>query len=420
MEKTKSKIHYAWWILVGLCLMVGLGKGALNNTAGLFITPVAKDLGIGIGNLTLYLSISSIVTLIFLPIGGKMMAKYDIKALLISAIILQAGAFAAFGFMKAVWGWYLFSIPLAVGGVFITVIAGPVLINQWFKKSNGLALGIMGAAAGALGAISQPVVGNLIASRGWGQTYVIVGVAVLIIVIPVILLLIRKSPKEKGLQPYGAEVVSVDGEAVEDMNDKGIALAVAKKSGAFYALTLFFFLITAIASFSIHIPTFLANKGYSVEFSGTVMGIYMIGVLIGALILGVLSDKIGSKNTSLLAMALGILAIFMLLFLSESSTFITIAAGILGFMAASIGTLAPTLASTLFGSKDYSQIYAMASLGLAVASIIALPAYGYIYDFTGTYTIVLWIIAAMFVINILAILFAFKSKKNLVDQGHWN
>lgn len=419
MEKTKGKIHYAWWILVGLCLMVGLGKGALNNTAGLFLPPVASDLGIGIGNLTLYLSISSIVTLIFLPVGGKMMAKYDTKVLLTGAIILQAGAFAAFGFMKAVWGWYIFSIPLAVGGVFITVIAGPVLINQWFKKSNGLALGIMGAAAGALGAISQPVVGKLIATRGWDQAYIITGVAVLIIVVPVILLLIRKSPKDKGLQPYGAAAVAEDG-AAEDLNEKGISIAIAKKSGAFYALTLFFFLITAIASFSIHIPTFLANKGYSVEFSGTVMGIYMIGVLLGALVLGVLSDKIGAKNTSLLAMVLGIVSILMLIFLSNSSTLIVIAAAILGFMAASIGTLAPTLASTLFGSKDYSQIYAMASLGLAVASIIALPAYGYVYDFTGTYTIVLWIIVAMFVVNIIAVLYAFKSKKQLVDQGHWN
>lgn len=419
MSKAKSKIHYAWWILVGLCLMVGLGKGALNNTAGLFISPVANDLGVGIGNLTLYLSISSIVTLVFLPIGGKMMAKYDTKALLIGAIILQAGAFAAFGFMKSVWGWYLFSIPLAVGGVFITVIAGPVLINQWFKKSNGLALGIMGAAVGGLGAISQPVVGKLIASRGWEQSYVIVGVAVMIIAIPVILLLIRKSPSEKGLQPYGAAVVTEDG-TTEDLSEQGISMAIAKKSGAFYGLTLFFFLITAIASFTIHIPTFLANKGYTIEFTGTLMGLYMIGVLLGALILGVLSDKIGAKTTAVFAMFLGSLAILTLLFFSKNATLLIIAAVVLGFTTASIGTLAPTLASTLFGSKDYSQIYAMSSIGLAVASIIALPAYGYVYDFTGNYTIVLWIIFAMFLINIAAIFFAFKSKKHLVEQGHWN
>ncbi|GKV70307.1 MFS transporter [Sporosarcina sp. NCCP-2716] len=416
----KSKMHYAWLILVGLCLMVGLGKGALNNTAGLFISPVSKDLGVGIGNLTLYLSISSIVTLFFLPIGGKLMAKYNIKGLLVVAILLQAGSFAAFGLMSSIWGWYILAIPLAIGGVFITVIAGPVLINSWFKKSNGLALGIMGAASGAIGAVTQPVVGNLIASKGWSQSYIFVGLAVLIIVIPVILLLIKKSPKEKGLLPYGASAAVENGEAAENESEKGISIAVARKSGAFYSLALFFFLITAIGSFSIHIPTFLANKGYSVEFSGTVMGVYMIGVLLGSLILGILSDKIGSKNTSLLAMILGGAAVLMLLFFANVSGFIMVAAVLLGFMIASIGTLAPALTATLFGSKDYSQIYSLASLGLAVASIIALPAYGYIYDFTGTYTIVLWIIVGMFIVNILAVLFAFTSKKKLVDQGHWN
>jgi MFS family permease len=146
----------------------------------------------------------------------------------------------------------------------------------------------------------------------------------------------------------------------------------------------------------------------------------MIGVLLGALILGVLSDKIGAKTTAIFAMALGSLAILTMLFFSQNATLLIIAAVVLGFTTASIGTLAPTLASTLFGSKDYSQIYAMSSLGLAVASIIALPAYGYVYDFTGNYTIVLWIIFAMFLINIAAIFFAFKSKKHLVEQGHWN
>ncbi len=400
--------------------MVGLGKGALNNTAGLFISPVAKDLGVGIGNLTLYLSISSIVTLFFLPIGGKLMAKYNIKGLLIVAILLQAGSFAAFGLMSSIWGWYILAVPLAIGGVFVTVIAGPVLINSWFKKSNGLALGIMGAATGGIGAITQPVVGNLIANKGWSQSYILVGIAVLVIVIPVILLLIKKSPKEKGLLPYGASSSTETGASAENESEKGISIAVARKSGAFYSLALFFFLITAIGSFTIHIPTFLANKGYSVEFSGSVMGLYMIGVLFGSLILGILSDKIGTKNTSLIAMILGGSAILMLLFFAGVSGIVMFAAVLLGFMVASIGTLAPALTASLFGSKDYSQIYSLASLGLAVASIIALPAYGYIYDFTGTYTIVLWIIVGMFIINILAVLFAFASKKKLVDQGHWN
>src|SRR5699024_12534512 len=95
--------------------------------------------------------------------------------LLIVAIILQAVSYMVFGFMNSVWGSYIFAIPLDVGGVFITVIAGPVLINQWFKKRNGLALGIMGVSVGLLGVIIQPVIGQLISSQGWRAAYIIVG-----------------------------------------------------------------------------------------------------------------------------------------------------------------------------------------------------------------------------------------------------
>ncbi|CAM5705719.1 MFS transporter OS=Lysinibacillus sphaericus OX=1421 GN=LS41612_21605 PE=4 SV=1 [Lysinibacillus sphaericus] len=41
--------------------------------------------------------------MVFLPIGGKLMAKYDTRMLLSIAIILQAGAFALFG-MLSVYG----------------------------------------------------------------------------------------------------------------------------------------------------------------------------------------------------------------------------------------------------------------------------------------------------------------------------
>src|SRR5699024_11618462 len=95
----KNKIHLAWFILIRLCITVRLGKAALNNTAGLFVTPISEELGMLKGNLTVYLSISSIITMIFLPVGGKLMAKYDARAILIIATILQAGAFAMFGFM---------------------------------------------------------------------------------------------------------------------------------------------------------------------------------------------------------------------------------------------------------------------------------------------------------------------------------
>lgn len=421
MSQKKNRIHYAWWILLGLCIIVGLGKGALNNSAGLFLTPVSKDLGIGMGNLSLYFSVSAVMMIIFLPLGGKLMAKYDTRLILTVSIILQAGAFALFGLMSSVWGWYLLAIPLAVGGVFITVIGGPVLINQWFKKKNGLALGILSAAGGGLGAIAQPVVGNLIANQGWRTAYILVGVAVIVIIVPIILLIIKRSPQDKGLRPYGAEEM----DSASSMNtakgsEKGVTLAVAKKSSAFYGLVIFFFLVTSIASFSAHIPTFLMNKGFDVTFAGNIMGTFMIGVLIGSLLIGFLTDRIGSKNTALLAMGLGLIAMCLLLFSVTSTLVITIAVGLFGMVSSSIGTLGPALTSSLFGNKEYSQIYSNASLGLAISSIVALPAYGYVFDFTGSYNIALYSIIIMLIINIIIIIIAFKGKKKLEQAGLWN
>lgn len=424
MAKAKKKIHYAWWTLAALCIIVGLAKGVLNTSSGLFIPGATKDLGILTGNLTLYFSISSIVTMIFLPIGGKILAKYDIRTVLVIAIILQAGSYVGFGFSNSVWGWYIFAVPLAVGGVFTTVIVGPVLVNQWFKRKNGMALGLIGASGGLLGAIAQPIIGYTIATaeHTWRTGYIGLGLVVIIIVVPTVLLIIRKSPQSIGLLPYGAqEVTGVTDETKSDEVDKGVTLAIARKSSAFYSLFFFFLLITSIASFSIHIPSYIQSIGYDAIFAGNAMAGYMIGVLLGALALGYLVDKIGSRNTVYVAMVLAALSVIALLFAADSKIVVVLATSLYGFTVSnSVGTLAPALTTSLFGSREYAQIYSTASLGLAIAGIVALPAYGYIYDFTKSYTPALYIVLVLLILNIVLVTFAFEGKKKLLKQGHWN
>lgn len=420
MNKTKKKIHFAWWILVGVSIMVGLTRGGLNSSGGLFLTPVTQDLGIRMGDLNIYFSIASIVTMIFLPIAGKMMAKYNLRGLLMIAAVLQAGSFAMFGFMSSVWGWYLFSIPMAVGAVFLTQMAGPVLINNWFKKNKGLMIGIMMAVSGGLGAVLQPIVGTLIANEGWRNAYIIIGVAVIIIVIPVVFFTLRMSPKEKGLQPYGADEVTEEDESKTPVLEKGVSLGVAKKSSALYALIAFLFFITAIGCFAQHVPTFAVGLGYDGIFASNAMAGWMVGALLGALAFGFLTDKIGARNTAIFAMILGLVPVTILLTSADNSVMFSIAMVIFGFVVASIGTLGPLLTSALFGNKEYSQIYAIVALGLAVAGIVALPGYGYIYDATGSYTPVLIGIACMMVINIIMIILAFNGKKKLEKSGAFN
>ncbi|MGX9668888.1 MFS transporter [Staphylococcus shinii] len=415
----KERLHFAWLILIGLCVSVGLGKVALNNSAGLFLSPVSQDLNVGVGSLTIYLSVSSIVTLLFLPFGGKLLSKYSARLVLFFAIVFQAGAFALFGLMNSIWGWYLLAIPLAIGGVFITVIGGPVLIERWFSKGKGLALGILSAIGGLLGVFAQPIIGALISQFGWRNAYFITGLGVLIIVAPIILLLIRNSPKDKNTKAYGDTSTDIDPHK-QIQNIEGISYTTAKKTPAFFLLVLFFFIITAISSFTMHVPTYLVNHGQKVSIAGAMMSALMVGVFVGSLVFGYLTDKIGAKKVGLLAMILGLIATILLIAMPDFIVVVAVALFLFGVFTSSIGTIAPAMASSLFGSKDYSQIYSTSSIGLALASIVALPAYGFIYDISGSYTTGLIIIILLFVVNIIAIILAFKNKEKLVKEGYWN
>lgn len=415
----KERLHFAWLILIGLCVSVGLGKAALNNSAGLFLSPVSQDLNVGVGSLTIYLSVSSIVTLLFLPFGGKLLSKYSARLVLFFAIVFQAGAFALFGLMNSIWGWYLLAIPLAIGGVFITVIGGPVLIERWFSKGKGLALGILSAIGGLLGVFAQPIIGTLISQFGWRNAYFITGLGVLIIVAPIILLLIRNSPKDKNTKAYGDTSTDIDPHK-QIQNIEGISYTTAKKTPAFFLLALFFFIITAISSFTMHVPTYLVNHGQKVSIAGAMMSALMVGVFVGSLVFGYLTDKIGAKKVGLLAMILGLIATILLIAMPDFIVVVAVALFLFGVFTSSIGTIAPAMASSLFGSKDYSQIYSTSSIGLALASIVALPAYGFIYDISGSYTAGLIITILLFVVNIIAIILAFKNKEKLVKEGYWN
>ena len=148
--------------------------------------------------------------------------------MLFIAIILQAGSFALFGVMNSVWGWYVLSIPLAIGGVFITVIGGPILIERWFSKGKGLALGILSAIGGLLGVFAQPIVGALISQFGWRTAYLITGLGVMIIVAPSILLLIRNFPKDKNTKAYG-DLSDDSKENEQQQVVEGIDYSIAKK-----------------------------------------------------------------------------------------------------------------------------------------------------------------------------------------------
>lgn len=418
MTKGK-KLHFAWIVLLGVCLFMGLARGGINNTGGLFMVPVMTDIGCGAGEFMLYYSVSSIVTFLFLPAAGKLMEKYDIRLLLVAGLGLQAGAFATFGLMKSIWGWYIMAIPLSVGSVFTTQIGGPVLIGNWFKKYNGLAVGIMMASSSLIGAVFQPFASSLITDFGWRYAYIGVGAVIVALGIPSILLTIRTNPEKRGMCPLGEDSSTHIPEGNDNMLH-GVVAHTAKKSTAFWFLVIFVFFVTAVASFSQHVPSYALQLGYNTNFAGAAMSFFMLGSLCGSLIFGFLSDKIGAQATTIFALTCGIVAMLTAIFGGNQPLLFNISTTVFGFSSAAVGTMAPLLTAAIFGQKEYSKIYATVAMGMAFAGVVAMPGYGFIYDALGSYIPVLWVIAVMLLICVFCIIAAFIGKKQLQKEGLWS
>lgn len=411
-----KKLHYAWIILLGVILIRGFAGGGINLTSGLFLSPVSNDIGVGIGTLSLYLSITSIVTVLWLPVAGKLVNKYDIRIIAILGAILQALSFVALGFMNSVYGWYVLSIPFAMGSTLLVSLLGPILINRWFTKNQGLIMGVHMAFVGLFGAVLQPVTSSIISQKGWRAGYYIIGGVTFIVVIVSSLLLLRNKPEDKNLSAFGANSPSemkVKSNQVE--NTVGISEKTAIRSVSFYLLVLFMVAITGVGVFVQHIPTYGSLLGYSVKQTGNALAYSSIGTAIGSIAIGIISDKIGSIKTSYIMSGIGILSILGFFFSSYSFFLFAFSTFLHGLVSSSIMVLAPILTIKFYGQKDYEKIFAKVSMGAPIASVLLIPLYGFVYDATKSYMLVLIGMICLLILAALSITMGWKKRCSGVE-----
>lgn len=417
MNSKQRKFHYAWVVLIGLCIIRSFSLAGINVGAGLYLKPVADDIGVGIGSISLYFSISSIVTVLWLPFAGKLVNTRNAKVVVILGAILQAGGFILLGFMKSIWGWYLLAIPIGMGGAILVNLIGPVLINRWFVKNTGLAIGILMSTGGVLGAVLQPVTTNMIAIKGWQFTYKAIGSVVLGAVIVSSLIFIKNSPRDKNQMALGSETTNNPKTNYIQKEKVGVSSTVARKSLSFYLLLIFMIAITGFGAFSQHTTTYGLQLGYSMQKIGMALSFSMIGTAIGAIAIGIISDKIGVLPTSIGMLVVGAISIILLFISSTSFIVFAIATFLHGLGASSIGVLAPLLTGAFFGAKDYESLFANIMMGPSLASIVILPLYGFIYDVLGGYSVVLVILLGMLIVALFSVIIGYKSSRKLLQKS---
>lgn len=368
------RFHYGYVIVLCCCLIMGVIIGMVMSCAGIFYDPVSTALGVSRGSFGLYMTFVFSCSFLMLSVAGKMMERYSARWLLTISSGAVGLLYLGMSRFQSVWQFYLAGSLLGVALAFLLYLSYPVLINRWFNTRVGFFIGVCSAASGIGGVVFNPFGGYLIENHGWRNAYLAFGAAILLIVTPLLAILLRSHPEDKGVQPFGSG--KKEGTEAPKL---GIGYAQAVKTPVFYSLIVFAFLMISVSTMNLFIPAYVTGSGYSVEQSSLVASAIMLGVTIGKVALGWLNDKTPLAGV-FASTGLGILG-FVLLLMGKSGIALMVGGGFLfGWAYAGVTVVTALLVRTVFGAKDYSQIFSNISIALALGGAVMAGAWGYLSD----------------------------------------
>ena len=399
MSQTKGSIHYAWIVMIGCCFLQAGALGAIMNSGGIFFVPICEDLGFDRGALALYLTFYFIATTFTYPFVAKFLPKWNFRAFLTGCFLIIAATEACMGLMTELWQWYVGGIVLGISGALVFVVASTVLIENWFTKKRGTALGIAMCGSG-IGGVIFPILGTwLIGEIGWRLAYPSIALIICVLVLPWTLFVFRLHPEEMGLKPYGAD----EGETVEE-EAKDIHGMPAKKAIvtlAFVCIFVYAGIEALFSGYNNHLPGFAESLGYTAAFGAEILALAQLGYTVATLVMGWVTDKIGVAASTYITLGITAASLLGFSFLQDQIP-LMVAAFVFGMNSVIITISVPTLLSEIFGKKYFAQILSYSRMS-GIIGCFGAAAVGACYDITGSYVgsffggIVILIICAVLV-----------------------
>jgi sugar phosphate permease len=237
----KNSFFYGWWIVGFALISLIITNGSTIGGLPVFFKPMLDELqNLGAitdvtrpqvtafgGAVTLYT-----VAFFVIPIG-YLIDKVNLKILIsVGCVLLGIGLII---YSQAVSPTYIyiahafFGIALCCAGSLVNSI----LVSNWFKRKRGLAMGIIYTGTSFGGALIPLVATPLIAKYGWRLA--LLGVSGLVFaLLPLVWLIVRVKPSEKGLLPDGDLVSEIEIDGKMNEATSGLTLKEALKSPVFW------------------------------------------------------------------------------------------------------------------------------------------------------------------------------------------
>ena len=311
--------------------------------------------------------------------AGRLSDTLGPRGVIAAGGLLLGGAMAAMATVHALWQPYVFFGVVAALGMGTAYVPCNSTVVKWFAARRGLAMGLANTGA-SLGTLVLPPVAQLaVSGLGWRGAYVVFGLVVFVVVNAVAPLM-RRDPATLGLYPDGATAPLPAASA-----EAGLSLGAALRRGTFWLLGAAY-TATWVPVFIplVHLVPFARDLGHPPLAAATAISALGAGALVGRLIMGWISDRIGRRATIAISMLLQAAA-FLAFTVAHDLPALYTTAFLFGYSYGAITTLLPAIVGDLFGHAHAGTLVGFLFMLAGTISAWGPLAAGADYDATGSY-----------------------------------
>lgn len=407
--RTFGRFYYGW-VIVATCFFILTVTSLVATSFPIFYVRVLEGFNWSRGSTAIALSIHLILSGVAAPFAGELIDRYGPRLIMPIGAIMTGTALILLSRSMALWQVYVtFGVLGAIGCSVVHITPMTAVASNWFTRNRGMAISLVVAGPGAGQLLILPLLQGLIQRTGWRNTYLVFGLAVLIIPTALVRLFLYRRPSDKGLTleeetrpqrsalntEQGSEGTEVDGRTTTELVvvDKQWAetdwtIAKAVRTQRFWTLMLVLALVASgLFLIGLHLIAYLEEKGYSPQIAAYVMGFQGFINIFGTLLGGMLGDRIGRERT----LSLGVLFyIGCIVFLNLSGVVVSLflLVGFVLLYGVGWGMAFPALmasAADLFQGKHFGSILGVLLLGGYFGAAFGSWLGGFLFDWTHAY-----------------------------------
>ncbi len=404
----RSGVFYGWFV-VATCMFIAFLTMGTRNAFGAFVVPMEAEFEWNRTVVSWAAALGALLNGVSQPFMGYLFDRVGVRIVVMAGILVVGVSTLLMAATGSIW--YLigmFGVVAAVGQSGTSLTNTGAMLSKWFRRRRGLVIGLNASGMSLGGLILVPFAAYMISLIDWRLSWIVLGVMILVLGIPLALIFLHDDPTKKGLTP--------DGDPVPDTGPGGSPGAAtpppqplfaenwrqAFRSFPIWQMSFSYFICGSTTfMLAVHFVPMAVEEGINPQTAALIFGLMSGLNALGATGAGWISDRIGRRKNWLAAVYFCRGTGYVILVASLLVPGIPVIAGLLIFAVVAglswIATapLTTSLTAEVYGLKSLATISGVAFLFHQLGGFTSVLMAGYLREITGDYVVAFTIAAVM-------------------------